>query len=206
MRRRHLTRLASLLLVAVLAACTSEPTEEPGTETSAPAEQDAAATDGSGSNGWLCEDVSPQSLRALAGDELTEPREVMVADDETRWVCEAYDGQTPLVRVSVEVGEEGRETARSLVEATEGMAPGPDYLGESYLSPTVGVGLTLCGAQGSGSPEPYSLTAEILVDREDDLREPLRSTLTSIAQKLDQGVGCSPKQAREEAAEQTVTP
>ena len=194
----------TLLAALVAAGCTSgtEPQQPAGSSTSGPAPTQGSA------DGWLCEDVSPQSLRALAGGEPADPREVVVTDDDTSWVCEAYDGERPLVRVGVAVGEEGREQARALAREEEGMSPGPEYLGESYLGPRLAVGLTLCTSPGSeeGERTPYSLTAQALGDSGEDVGEALRSTLTSVATKLDRGFGCSPRAALEDAAESTTTP
>lgn len=194
---------AVLALVAGLAlgACTSG--EDPADDsTPAPSTEQAAVTDGSDSNGWLCDDISPQSLRALAGGELADPAEEMIQDDDEAWICEARDGDTTLARLSLSVGEEARDAARERVQAAEGVAAGPDYLGESYTSPALVVGLTLCtdmDQPGAGVYEPYTMVAEALVESEDDLSEPLRSTLASMARRLDQGIGCSPRQALEEA-------
>lgn len=216
----------ALLLALGATGCTSEP--EPEEPRSGGTTSETAPEDGRGGNGWLCEDMSPANLRAVAGGELAEPRELVVADDDTSWVCEAYDGQAPLLRLSVVVGEEGREEARALAAETEGGAAGPDYLGESVIGPRQGVAITLCtdvsgtavdndGQEGAdevpvaGDTEgdtrvPYSITAEALGDSEEDVSEALRSTLTLTAGKLDQGFGCSPKAALEEAAQTTEVP
>lgn len=196
----------ALLLALGATGCTSEP--EPEGPTSGGTTSETAPGDGRGGNGWLCEDMSPANLRAVAGGELAEPRELVVADDDTSWVCEAYDGQAPLLRLSVVVGEEGREEARALAAETEGGAAGPDYLGESVIGPRQGVAITLCTDPGSEADArtPYSITAEALGDSPEDVSEALRSTLTLTAGKLDQGVGCSPKAALEEAAQTTEAP
>lgn len=195
---------ASLALLAVLgtSACTSgeDPADEPTAVAPAP-EDEAAVTDGSDSNGWLCDDISPDSLQTLAGGEVAAPTEVMLADDDQTWVCEARDGDTPLMRLSLSVGEEARDAARARARELDGVR-GPEYLGESYLSPTLVTGLTLCtdmGQPDAGVYEPYTMVAESLVEDEGDYSEPLRSTLGTLAQRLDQGIGCSPKQARSEA-------
>lgn len=195
----------TLLVTLVAAGCTSQPASpEPSDEsaTTAPAPTAGAA------DGWLCEDVSPQSLRALAGGDPADPRQVVVTDDETSWVCEAYDGDRPLVRVGVAVGEEGREQARALVREGEEMAPGPEHLGESYVGPGLAVGLTLCTSPGSedGTRTPYSLTAQALGDQGEDVGEALRSVLTSVATRLDRGFGCSPRAALEDATRSTSAP
>ena len=194
---------AVLALVAglTLGACTSgaDPVDD---STPAPSTDEAAATDGSDSNGWLCDDISPQSLRALAGGELADPTEEMLQDDDQAWVCEARDGDTPLARLSLSVGEEERAAARERAQAAEGVSAGPEYLGESYTSPTLVVGLTLCtdmDQPGAGVDEPYTMVAEALVESEGDFSEPLRSSLSSMARRLDQGIGCSPRQAVEDA-------
>lgn len=197
---RSITALA--LAALTLGACTSgEDPSETSTPDAAPSSA-PAVTDGSDSNGWLCEDVSPETLRAVAGGELGEPNEVMVQDDETAWVCDAYDGDTPLVRLSLAVGEEARDEARSRMQSLEGVTEGPDYLGESYSSPGVVAGLTACtdmDQPGAGVYEPYTMVAESLTGDDADVSDQLRSTLTGLARRLDQGIGCSPKQARGEA-------
>lgn len=205
MRTRTVSSLALVTLLAT-AGCTSgsEPQEDAGDEQT----EQAAATEGAGMDGWLCDDISPASLKTLAGGELTDPTEVQVQDDDEAWVCEARDGQTPLARVTLQVGEEARDEARERVGQTEGVEPGPDYLGESYTSPALVVGLTLCrGTEGGPDvDEPYVMLAESLVDSEEDLSEPLRSTLAQLAGSLDQRYGCSPTLARSEAAEVTESP
>ncbi|MFK5581886.1 hypothetical protein [Serinicoccus sp. LYQ131] len=206
MRTRTLSSFALVALLAT-AGCTSgsEPADD---RTEEQTSEQAAATDGSGMDGWLCDDISPASLETLAGGELTDPTEVQVQDDDEAWVCEARDGQTPLARVTLQVGEEARDEARERVEQTEGVEPGPDYLGESYTSPALVVGLTLCRVTEGGPDEhqPYVMVAESLVDSEEDLSEPLRSTLAQLAGGLDQRYGCSPTLARSDAAEATEAP
>lgn len=205
MRTRTLSSLALVTLLAT-AGCTSG--SEPQEDTVEEQTEQAAATEGAGMDGWLCDDISPASLETLAGGELTDPTEVQVQDDDEAWVCEARDGQTPLARITLQVGEEPRDEARERVEQTEGVEPGPDYLGESYTSPALVVGLTLC-RETEGGPDdyqPYVMLAESLVDSEEDLSEPLRSTLAQLAGSLDQRYGCSPTLARSDAAGATDSP
>lgn len=191
-------------LALILASCTSE---DPATGTPS-ATQDAAVTSddglegGPGVNGWLCQYVSPSATAAAAGGTAVTPRERIVQDDEDSWVCEVLTGgageQEPVIRLSILLGEEAREQARQRAEAADGVEPGPDYLGLSFVSPGLVTGLTSCtepGAENRSQQVPYSLVGEALGVVDDETTEDLRSALTTAARNLDQAVGCTPSQA-----------
>lgn len=196
----------ALALALALGACTSgpDPAEQTGQATSAqpsdPAE--AAAATEAAARGWVCRHIGPDAVLAVAGEEPAQLQGVTVKDDQEGWTCEARDGQQPLVRVSIERGEAARDAAQERAEAAAGVQDGPEHLGVSYESPRLVTGLTLCrdvDNQGSQDYEPYTLVAEALTDSEDDVSAELRATLGLVAANLDQTIGCSPRQAREDA-------
>lgn len=206
---------APALLALALTACTSQ---EPVTETPTVTDDAAVTSDdglegGTGSNGWLCNYVSPAAAAAAAGGTAETPRERIVQDDEDGWVCEVLSGgqgeQEPVVRLSILLGEQARVEARERAESAEGVEPGPDYLGLSFVSPGMVTGLTSCttpGAADRTDQMPYTLIGETLGVVDEATTENLRSALSTMAQNLDRGVGCAPRQAVEEQAAATSAP
>lgn len=198
---------AATALALALGACTSE--HDPAEETTPAATEEAAATGGPASGGWLCSYLGPSTLRAVAGQESQESQEfqeVTVQDDRQGWACEVRDGEQPLVGISIQRGEAARVAAQERAEQAEDVRQGPEYLGVSYLSPRLVTGLTLCrdvGSPGSEEYEPYTMVAEALTDSDDDVSDELRSALTQLAATLDQTVGCSPRMANQAAAATT---
>ena len=206
---------APALAVLALTACTSEDPAPPaptGTDDAAVTSDDGLEG-GVGTNGYLCNYVSPSATEAAAGGTAETPRERVVRDDEDGWVCEVLSGgvgaQEPVIRLSILLGEEARAEAREVAEAADGVEPGPDYLGLSFVSPGLVTGLTSCTAPNATSRTeqiPYTLVAEGLGVVDEATTEDLRSALTSMAQNLDRGLGCMPKQARADQADGTTAP
>ncbi|GGK58238.1 hypothetical protein [Ornithinimicrobium pekingense] len=216
MRTRTLTLPAVLAGLALLAgACTSEDADPRPT-----AEDTANATDDglegqAGNQGWMCQYVSPTAVELAAGGEAQTPRELISVDDEDSWVCDVLVGgageQEPVIRLSIELGEEARTAARARAEGAEGVEPGPDHLGVSFVSPGLVTGLTLCTAPDATSATekiPYSLVAESLGETDAEATEHLERALTETAKNLDRTLGCSPRRAVEEEqdAAQTTAP
>lgn len=155
-------------------------------------------------NGFLCRYVSRSGQEAVTGGAWSEPVQVTVQDDTTTWACEARDGEEPLIRVTINRGPE--LPARDRAEAQEAgiEQDGPDYLGESYLSARKVTALTLCKVpdnEGSRTYEPYSFVVEALAVGEEDLERDLTVVATTMARTMDQAIGCSPKMAAQQAAE-----
>lgn len=209
--------VTTLGLALTLSACTSE---DAGTARgTAGTADDAALTSDDGlqgqspQNGWLCEYVSPSAVDAAAGGKAVTPRSLTVQDDEKAWVCEVLSGgkdeQEPIVRLTIALGEEGRATAGQRAEAAQGVQPGPDYLGRSFISPGLVTGLTSCTAPKATDRSqqiPYTLVAEAFKVTTPEVTDDLRSALTIAAQGLDKSLGCSPKQASKDQAAATTAP
>jgi hypothetical protein len=217
MRTRTLPALAAGLAL-VLGACTSG-TDEPGpTGDGASATDDAAAaSDGlqgeAGNQGWTCEYVSPAAVELAAGGEATTPRQLVTQDDEDAWVCDVLVGgegeQEPVIRLAIHLGEEARGTARARAESAEGVEPGPEHLGVSFVSPGLVTGLTLCTAPDATDTDdkiPYSLVIESLGQTDQETTEQLERALTETAKSLDRTLGCSPARAVSEDSGQTTAP
>ena len=215
---------AAAVLALALSACTSDdpPSPDAATGTGAPGSagtDDAAGTsdDGlegeAGSNGWFCDTFSPTAVDAAAGGTAVSPRQVVVEDTPDSWVCEVTSGgpgeQEPVLRMTLQVGEEARATARERAEQAEDVRPGPAYLGRSYISPGLVTGLSLCTAPDATSTDdkvPFTFVAESLQVTDEEMTDHLRSALALAAQNYDRSLGCSPKQAAKDLAEETTAP
>ena len=214
MHAPHLLPVTALLALA-LSACTSEDpvAGTPSTPDDASVSSDDGLEGGPGTNGWLCQYVSPSATEAAAGGTAETPRERVVQDDEDGWVCEVLTGgpgeQRPVVRLSILIGDEHRAEARQRAEAAEDVERGPDYLGLSFVSPGLVTGLTSCMAPGAtdrSQQVPYTLVAEALEVVDEETTGDLRSALTSAARNLDQGLGCTPSQALADQQSATTAP
>lgn len=209
------TAALGLTLALGLSACTSEdpePTAEPTQEEAAPTTDDGLEGTLT-ANGWACEYFSPAAADHAAGGTATTPRGIVTQDDEEGWVCEVVSGgpgeQEPIARLSIILGPEAREEYRTLAEGAEGVEPGPDYLGKSYIAPGLVVGLTSCtrpGATQRSDQIEHTLVGEALNVTDEQATDDLRSALTLAAQGLDKGMGCSPAQVVRDLAETTSAP
>lgn len=216
MRAPHLLPVTAVTALALaLTACTSEdPVDEvPPATDDASVTSDDGLEGGPGSNGWLCQYVSPSATDAAAGGTAETPRERIVEDDEDSWVCEVLTGgpgeQRPVVRLSILIGEEFRAEARERAEAAPDVEQGPDYLGLSFISPGLVTALTSCtdpAATNRSQQVPYTLVGEALEVVDEETTEDLRSSLTTAARNLDQGVGCTPGQALADQEAATTAP
>ncbi len=207
----------SLLAAAALTlvACTSgdaDPAPSPDEDA-----QTRSADDGlegeAGNQGWMCQYVSPPAVESAAGGQAQTPREVVTQDDEEGWVCDVLVGgpgaQEPVITLGIHLGEEARDEARGRAEGAEGVRPGPEHLGLSFVSPGLVTGLTLCtdpDATDADQRIPYSLVAESHGEADEKTTALLQRTLTEVAKNLDGQLGCSPSQARSDGAEQTEAP
>lgn len=210
--RTRPTILASLTasLGLLLGACTSDtdpapsPTEQAGGSedgTAAPQEDtERAGSTATPVSGHLCRYISPGTQETVAGHDLGDPYQLIVTNDQDSWVCEARDGDEPLVRVSILRGEGIWGEQRALAQEQEGVAEGPDWLGESYLSQRRITGLTMCTGvvDGQASHEPYALVVEAVNESDEDVSDALSTTASTLARSMDQSVGCSPRMARGE--------
>lgn len=202
-------------LAVALSACTSEEPEAPpvAAEDSARTSDDGLEGEPGTGTGWLCEYVSPATLRAAVGAEAQSPRQLVTEDDEDSWVCEVLVGgpgeQEPAVRLAIQLGEEARDLARERAEAAAQVRGGPEHLGVSFVSPGLVTALTLCtapDAQDRGERIPYTLVAESLGETGEEATAGLRQALTEAAKRLDAAVGCSPSQALSDEAAATTGP
>ena len=198
-------------LTLLVGACSSEsdpqpsPTGQTGTSdedgTAAPqVDQDAVGSTAAPVRGYLCRYITQETQEAVAGRELSDPHQVLVANDANSWVCEARDGDESLVRVSILRGEDAWGTQRALAQEEEGVTEGAEWLGESYQSARRITGLTMCAGQvdGEATYEPYALVLEAVTESDEDVSSALNRTASTLTRSLDQAVGCSPKMARGE--------
>lgn len=214
MRTRTLTLPALAAGVAlVLGACTSEPTEPQQTTDDAATTADDGLEGEAGNRGWMCQYVSPTAVELANGGEAETPRQLVTQDDDEAWVCDVLVGgrgeQEPLIRLGIHLGEEARATARERAESAEGVQPGPDHLGVSFVSPGLVTGLTLCTAPDATDATekiPYSLVIESLGETDAETTEHLQRALTETAKSLDRSLGCSPTRAISEDSGQTTAP
>lgn len=214
MRNRALTAVAAVAgLTLVLGACTS------GEPDPAPTSDDTAVTsdDGlegtAGNQGWMCNYVNPKAVELANGSTPETTRMLVTEDTEDSWVCEVLVGgkgeQEPVIELSIRLGEKASEEARARAEAADGVEPGPDHLGVSFVSPGLVTGLTLCtDPQSTDAADkiPYALVAESFGDTGAETTDYLQRALTETAKGLDQSVGCSPSAALRDEAEQTTAP
>lgn len=215
MRNRTLTAAATATgLALVLGACTS------GGPEPAPTSDDTAVTSGdglegsAGNRGWMCNYVSPKAIELANGSAPGTTRMLLTEDTQESWVCQVLVGgrgeQEPVVELSIRLGQAAREEARSRAEAAEGVSPGPDHLGVSFVSPGLVTGLTMCTDPASSDVAdkiPYTLVAESFGQTDEKTTHQLQAVLTETAKGLDQSVGCSPKLAlQQDAAAQTDGP
>lgn len=182
------------------APAAEEVTGAPG---SAQGPETAGSTAGPTAGGYLCRYISPAAQEAVAGQELSDPYQLIVVNDEDNWVCQVRDGDAGVVQVSIQRGEDAWGTQRALAQEQEGVTEGPEWFGESYQSPRRVTGLTMCASVVDGQPthEPYALVVEAVVDPADpgeDVSQDLVRTASTLARSLDQAIGCSPKMARGE--------
>jgi hypothetical protein len=209
MRTRSLLLPSLAVSALLLSGCTSgaDPVDPSPSQT----EEDAdGATSTVGveeppaANGFLCRYISPSVQQAVTGAAWSEPVQVTVQDDTTTWLCEARDGDEPLIRLAISRGAERPAEDRAAAQEAGTPEGGPDYLGEAYLAPRTVTALTMCKIpdnEGSRTYEPYSLVVEALADGDEDLRRDLTVVAGTIARSLDQAIGCSPKMAAQQAAE-----
>ncbi len=201
-------------LAVALSACTSEgPTPPSEAEDPVVTSDDGLEGEPGTGNGWMCDYLSPAALRAVVGEEPQSPRQLVSEDDEDTWVCEVLVGgqgeQEPVVRLTIELGEEARDRARERAENADQVSEGPEHLGVSFVSPGLVTALTLCtapGAQDRAERIPYTLVAESLGDTGEEATSALRQALTEAARRLDSSIGCSPRQAVSEDAAATTGP
>lgn len=213
MRTRPMIFAALTASAAVLlGACTSDAKPQPTPEVEEGPGDDGASEepqedrDAVGSTaaplgqGYLCRYITEATQKAVAERDLEAPYQLIVENDETTWVCEARDGDDPLVRVSILRGDGIWDTQRALAQEHEGVVEGPDWLGEGYQSARRITGLTMCAT--SPDPdlvyEPYALVVEAVTDSGLDVAGELSTTASALARGLDQSIGCSPKMARGE--------
>lgn len=206
--------IPSLLAVAALTlgACTSGDADPAPSQDAAAQTSDDGLEGEAGNQGWTCQYVSPPLVESAAGGRAETPRQLVTEDDEDGWSCDVLVGgpgeQEPVVRLGIHLGEEHRDAARARAEGEQDVRPGPEHLGVSFVSPGLVTGLTLCtDPEGAaGARIPYALTAESLGETGEETTALLQRALTEVAKGLDGSLGCSPKQARADDAEQTSAP
>lgn len=203
----HLRTFGLILLAATTAmtGCTSGPVEEETTD-DAIVTSDDGLEGSEGTSGWYCRYLNAGLIESALGQESTTPRELVVSDTAEEWICEVLNGgpgeQDPILRVSIQLGQDAVDTARTRAETAEDVQDGPEHLGESYLSAGLVTGLTACRlptAQRLDDFGPLAIVLESLGQTDATTTQQLRAAASQAAQQLDQSLGCSPKVAREAA-------
>lgn len=202
--QRRTTAVLSLLMLtsAALAGCTSGD-DEPEDTTAAPTTEGAAPADPD----WFCRLLDNETVDAATDGRADEAREADVLNSEDEYQCD--------VLVPTEDG--GSEVALSLslhrnipnlademlaeVKAIEGHAPGPSYLGVSYVAPTLAVSVVPCKPAPTGEEDavevPYVFVARAQLDTDGAANQGLVEALNRMVKEMDQGVGCSPSKIHE---------
>ncbi|AXH97188.1 hypothetical protein [Ornithinimicrobium avium] len=200
-------------LALVLGACTSGGPEPAPTSDEAAVTSDDGLEGTAGNQGWMCNYVSPTAVELANGSAPQTTRMLVTEDTEDSWVCDVLVGgkgeQEPVIELSIHLGEGAWADARARAEGAEGVEPGPDHLGVSFVSPGLVTGLTMCKdpqSDDAGDKIPYALVAESFGQTGAGATEHLERAVTETAKALDQSVGCSPKLAVEEDAAQTTAP
>lgn len=206
MRTRPLPVPLLAAAAVLLSACTSgsapagpqEATDDAARTTAS----DVGVVQGPADTGHLCRYVSTDTQRAITGADWTDPVHVTLEDSRDSWVCQARDGQDPIVRVAIHRGEGVLEQQRAAAAESGLERGGPAHLGEAYLGDRQVTALTRCrilGTDAGEDYEPYSFVVQALPDGETDLRRELTTVATAVARSMDQEVGCSPKMALDRA-------
>jgi len=197
--------VAPLLVLAVFAlvGCSSDPDE-----TTLDDDRTSATADLEGSiptSGWWCRLIEEEIVEAATDGRGEEAREVLRQSDQDGWRCEVVlpvDGgpETETVLSLAVVSNAVEESEQWRTEATAAdAAPGPDYLGESYVYPGTVVALVPCGAPVA-SPEagtlvPYAVSLVAGPPAGQQLTDELVAPVRRAVVELDQGTGCAPSRA-----------
>lgn len=202
MRRGH-HQAAATAAAAVLAltACTSGAQDGDAATTTAPTMEGAVPT-----TGWWCGLIEEDVVSAVTDGRTGEAREVLRVNDGSTYHCDVVlptgEGLQTEVVLSMLVtadDETGAERLRQELEGVDEVAPGPDYLGESYLAPGLAVAIMPCGApldaENAGEPVPWTYVVRAAEGRGQGLDEELTGPINRQVRQVDSAVGCSPSEA-----------
>lgn len=203
MQRRPVAALSLAVLVAAgLLGCTSGTEDDQQTSDAAPTTEGAAPEH----EGWFCRLIRDDAVDAATGGRADVAREAEALSTEDEFQCD--------VLVPTEDG--GSEVAMSLsmhrnipgladerlaeVMALDGVVPGPEHLGVSYVADTLAVSVVPCQPRPRGEDEqaevPYVFVMRAQLDTEGAATDMLDDSLTRLVREMDQAYGCSPSKIR----------
>lgn len=202
--RHPVVALTLTTLMLGLAACSGDDTE---TDDTAPSTAGDGLEGAIPTSGWWCRVIKEESVAVATDGRQAQAREVLRQNDEAGHLCEVVlpveegSSETETImafQIQSDAGE-AAEQIRAEMADREDVAPGPDYLGESYIVPGAAYAIVPCGAPvdspKAGQDVPYVLsmttTTEAGKALTEELAEPLRRSLID----LDQTVKCNPKAA-----------
>ncbi len=208
MQRRTTAALSLVLLASVaLTGCTSggngDEDEETTTSDSAPTTEGAIPKDPE----WFCRLIAKEAVDAATDGRSAEAREVEALNTENEYQCDVVlpteDGGTE-VAMSLSMHRNIPNLADERlaeVKAIDGVAPGPDYLGVSYIADTMAVSVVPCKPDANVGdevpPVPYVFVLRAQLDTEGKATPMLHSPLNRLVQEMDAAYGCSPSMITE---------
>ncbi len=197
---RRGTTLAALMLVtgAGLSACTSD---TPGADPT-PDATTASSSPTSPATGWFCGYLDPDLVETATGGRTSAAVEHLISNDGTTYLCQvelpADDGSTEVALTLSVIADDAPalEALRAEITSREGVVEGPDYLGDSFVSPGQAVAFVPCGtvpgAAVESSQVPFALSLTAGLPAGAGITDDLATPLNRFLQVLDQRVGCSP--------------
>lgn len=224
MQRRPLAILSLMALALTpLAACTSGDEDDNSTTTTDSASQsEQASQPGEAArpedSGWFCRLIEDDAVDLATGGRADEALEQEALSTEDEYQCDVVvptDGGGTEVAMSLSMHRNIPGLADEVlaeVKAIEGVQPGPDRLGVSYIADTLAVSIVPCKAEGNAdkdSPEvPYVFLLRAPMDTEGAATDMLDDTLNRLVREMDQGYGCSPSKIHEntDGADSTEAP
>ncbi|WP_109473433.1 hypothetical protein [Ornithinimicrobium cavernae] len=206
MQRRTPAALSLLLLTTTaLAACTSgdEDTDETATSSDAPTNEAAAPQDPD----WFCRLIEKEAVDAATGGRSDEALEVESLATKDEYRCDVVvptDSGDTEVAMSLSMHRNIPNLADERlaeVKALEGVVPGPEHLGVSYIADTLAVSVVPCKPEANRSPDtpevPYVFVVRAQLDTQGAATEMLPESLTRLVKEMDMAYGCSPSKVSE---------
>src|SRR5699024_8427891 len=149
MRTRSLLLPSLAVSALLLSGCTSgadpvDPSPSQTKEDADGATSTVGAEEPPAAKGFLYRYIRPSVQQAVTGSAWSEPVQATGQDATTTWLCEARDGDEPLIRLAISRGAERPAEDRAAAQEAGIAEGGPDYLGEAYLAPRTVTALTMC--------------------------------------------------------------
>lgn len=200
--QRRTSAVLTLLLATTLAACTSG-SEDPEPTSAAPTTEGAAPQDPD----WFCRMIEREAVDAATDGRADVAREVDAVETEDEYQCDVLvptdDGGTE-VAMSLSMHRNIPGLADELLAEVKGMAgvaPGPEYLGVSYVADTLAVSVVPCKPLPNGDKNaaevPYVFVMRAQLDTDGAATDTLIEPLNRLVREMDQTFGCSPSKIQE---------